>query len=147
VARRIRPKEALEVFAGLMAKYGIVEHICSSNGPEMVAEQLRNWLAHMGSKMVHIAPGSSRENGYCESLTDWLRDAPLNGEIFFTLIEAQDVSEHWKKHRATGRPHSVLDRRPSAPAVALPMEKKSTIASGKMAARTNPAAGPANPHR
>lgn len=47
VARCIRSKEALEVFADLMARHGVPEHIRSDNGPEMVAEELRNWLHTM----------------------------------------------------------------------------------------------------
>ena len=44
VARRIRAGDALEVFADLMARHGIPEHIRSDNGPEMVAKVLRRWL-------------------------------------------------------------------------------------------------------
>lgn len=58
VARRIWAKDALEVFAGLMTRYGIPEHIRSDNGPEMVAEELRDWLQNMGAKSAYIAPGS-----------------------------------------------------------------------------------------
>jgi hypothetical protein len=39
VARRIRSKEALEVFADLMVKHGVPKHDRSDNGPEMVAER------------------------------------------------------------------------------------------------------------
>ena len=41
VARRIRSKEALEVFAELMLRHGTPERIRSDNGPEMVAKNLR----------------------------------------------------------------------------------------------------------
>jgi transposase InsO family protein len=80
VARRIRSKEALEVFADLMVEHGVPEHIRSDNGPEMVAEELRDWLEHMGSKTAYIMPGSPWENGYCESFNGRMRDELLNGE-------------------------------------------------------------------
>ena len=41
VARRIRARDAIDVFADLMETHGIPEHIRSDNGPEMVAMQLR----------------------------------------------------------------------------------------------------------
>ena len=41
-ARRIRSKEALGVFADLMVEHGVPDHIRSDNGPEMVAEELRD---------------------------------------------------------------------------------------------------------
>ena len=48
-----------EIFAELMVRHGIPEHIRSDNGPEMVAQDLREWLGHMGSKTAYITPGSS----------------------------------------------------------------------------------------
>jgi len=66
-ARRIRAKDAMEVFADLMSVHGIPEHIRSDNGPEMIAKNLRRWLARLGTKAIYITPGSPWENGYCES--------------------------------------------------------------------------------
>ena len=66
-ARRIRAKDAMEVFADLMSVHGIPEHIRSDNGPEMIAKNLRRWLARLGTKAIYITLGSPWENGYCES--------------------------------------------------------------------------------
>jgi len=44
-----------------------------------------------------------------------LRDELLNGEIFYSLREAQIVIEQWRKHYNTIRPHSSLGYRPPAP--------------------------------
>ena len=134
VARRIRSKEALEVFADLMVRHGVPKHIRSDNGPEMVAEELRNWLNNMGAKTAYITPGSPWENGYCESFNGRMRDELLNGEIFYTLKEAQVVIEHWRKHYNTRRPHSALGYRPPAPEVILPKEMKEVMETGQMAA-------------
>ena len=134
VARRIRSREALHVFAELMVEHGIPEHIRSDNGPEMVAKDLREWLEQIGSKSVFITPGSPWENGYCESFNGRMRDELLNGEIFYTLTEAQVVIEHWRKHYNTKRPHSSLGYRPPAPEVVMPKEMKGTIENGQMAA-------------
>ncbi|MGD0636317.1 MAG: transposase, partial [Beijerinckiaceae bacterium] len=62
-------------------------------------------------------PGSPWENGYCESFNSKLRDELLNGEIFYTLREAQVLIESWQHHYNTLRPHSSLDYRPPAPEV------------------------------
>ena len=74
VARRIRAGDALEVFADLMARHGIPEHIRSDNGPEIVAKVLRRWLKRLGTEPIYITPGSPWENGYCESFNGKLRD-------------------------------------------------------------------------
>jgi transposase InsO family protein len=45
---------------------------------------------------LYIEPGSPWENGYCESSNGKLRDECLNGEIFYSLKEAQVVIEQWR---------------------------------------------------
>jgi transposase InsO family protein len=53
---------------------------------------------------LYIEPGSPWENGYCESFNGKLRDEFLNGEIFYSLKEAQILTERWRveyKHGAS----------------------------------------------
>ena len=54
-------------------------------------------------------------NRYCESFNSKLRDEFLNGEIFYSLKEAQILTERWRVHYNTVRPHSSLGYRPPAP--------------------------------
>jgi len=68
---------------------------------------------------LYIEPGSPWENGYCESFNGKLRDECLNGEIFYSLKEAQVVIEQWRVHYNTQRPHSSLGYRPPAPVAIL----------------------------
>jgi hypothetical protein len=49
-----------------------------------------------------------------------LRDELLNGEIFYTLREAQIVIESWRRHYNTVRPHTSLRYKPPAPEVFVP---------------------------
>jgi transposase InsO family protein len=92
-ARRIRANDVIDIFADVMIERGVPEHIRSDNGPEMVAKSLRRWLNRLGIKTIHIEPGSPWENGYCESFNGKLRNELLNGEIFYTLREAQVLIE------------------------------------------------------
>jgi transposase InsO family protein len=114
-ARRIRSNDVIDIFADVMIERGIPEHIRSDNGPEMVATKLREWLDKLGTKTLYIAPGSPWENGYCESFNGKLRNELLNGEIFYTLREAQVLIEQWRQHYNRVRPHSALGYRPPAP--------------------------------
>jgi hypothetical protein len=43
-----------------------------------------------------------------ESFNARLRDELLNGEIFYTLREAQIVIESWRRHYNAIRPHTSL---------------------------------------
>lgn len=74
----------------------------------------------MGVKTLYIEPGSPWENGYCKSFNGKLRDELLNGEIFYSMKEAEILVERWRKHYNTMRPHSSLDYRPPAPEAILP---------------------------
>jgi putative transposase len=115
VARRIRAHDVIDVLADVMIERGIPEHIRSDNGPEMVAKSLRAWLGRLGTKTLYIQPGSPWENGYCESFNGKLRNELLNGELFYTLREAQVLIEQWRCHYNRVRPHSALGYRPPAP--------------------------------
>jgi putative transposase len=116
VARRLGSNEVIETLADVMLWRGIPEHIRSDNGPEFVAQDLRKWLGQVGTGTLYIEPGSPWENGYCESFNGKLRDECLDGEIFYSLKEAQVVIEHWRVEYNTRRPHSALGYRPPAPA-------------------------------
>ena len=81
---------------------------------------MQQWITAVGAKTAYIAPGSPWENGYVESFNARLRDELLNGEIFYTLREAQIIVESWRRHYNTVRPHASLGYRPPAPEVFVP---------------------------
>jgi putative transposase len=115
VARKLKSEDVLATLAELMVQRGVPDYIRSDNGPEMTATAVREWLAKVGVKTLYIEPGSPWENGYNESFNGRLRDELLNGEIFYTLREAQVMIEQWRRHYNTVRPHSSLGYRPPAP--------------------------------
>ena len=127
VARRINSNNVIETLSDVMLWRGIPEHIRSDNGPEFVAKPLRSWLQSLGTGPLYIEPGSPWENGYCESFNGKLRDECLNGEIFYSLKEAQIVIESWRRQYNAVRPHAALGYRPPAPAAYSPASLPKTI--------------------
>lgn len=115
VARRLRSDDVLQCLAELFAEHGPPDHLRSDNGSEFTARVVRDWLDRIGVKTLFIEPGSPWENGYNESFNGKLRDELLNGEIFYTLKEAQVLIEAWRQHYNTIRPHSSLGYQPPAP--------------------------------
>ena len=115
VARRLRSDDVLQALAGLFIRHGPPDHIRSDNGAEFTANAVRTWLQRVDVKSLYIEPGSPWENGYNESFNGKLRDELLNGEIFYSLKEAQVLIEQWRRHYNTIRPHSALGYRPPAP--------------------------------
>ena len=114
VRRRINSANVIDVLADAMIEHGIPEYIRSDNGPSSgLCSYGNGWLA--GAATLYIEPGSPWENGYCESFNSKLRDEFLNGEIFYSLKEAQVLAEHWRVYCNTERPHSSLGYQPPAP--------------------------------
>lgn len=115
VARRIRSQDVILVLADLFLKHGIPKHIRSDNGPEFIAKKLVAWIKSLEVQPLFIEPGSPWENGYCESFNSKMRYEFLDGEIFYSLLEAKILIERWRVHYNTKRPHSSLGGRPPAP--------------------------------
>lgn len=123
VQRKLNSIDVLDCLNKLFLKHGAPEHIRSDNGAEFTAQAVREWLSAAKVKMLFIEPGSPWENGYNESFNGKLRDELLNGEIFYTLKEAQVLIEQWRIHYNTVRPHSSLGYRPPAPQTINPKPK------------------------
>jgi putative transposase len=123
VSRKIKSQDVIFVLADLFLKRGCPAHIRSDNGPEFVAKALKEWFKTLEICPLYIAPGSPWENGYCESFNGKMRDELLNGEIFFTLMEAKIIIERWGIHYNTKRPHSSLGGRPPVPETVRPVLK------------------------
>ena len=123
VARRIKSQDVILVLADLFLKYGIPKHIRSDNGPEFIAKKLVAWIKNLEIQPLFIQPGSPWENGYCESFNGKMRYEFLDGEIFYSLLEAKILIERWRTIYNTKRPHSSLGGRPSAPQTFQPSLK------------------------
>jgi len=120
VKRKLNSTEIINALTDLFILRGVPAYIRSDNGPEFIAEAVRDWLKTVGAKTAYIKPGSHWENGYCESFNGRMRDELLNGEISYSLREAQIIIERWRNHYNTKRPHSALGypqlrQRPSCP--------------------------------
>ena len=85
--------------------------------PEQIVTILRQIEIQMANGKP--TPQACKEAG----IHTQLRDECLNGEIFYSLKEAQIVIEGWRKQYNTVRPHSALGYRPPAPGAYNPVLK------------------------
>ena len=60
-------------------------------------------------------PGSAPLGRFARRIACRAMDELLNGELFYTLKEAQILIEHWRIPYNTVRPHGALGYRPPAP--------------------------------
>ena len=120
VSRRLRSIDVIDALSDMIILRGVPGHIRSDNGPEFIAKAVRDWIGSVGARTAYIAPGSPWENGFVESFNARLRDELLDGEIFYTLREAQIVIESWRRHYNAVRPHASIGYRAPAPEVVVP---------------------------
>jgi transposase InsO family protein len=120
VARKLKATDVIDVLSDLFILRGVPGHVRSDNGPEFVAKAVQEWITAVGARTAYIAPGSPWENGYVESFNARLRDELLDGEIFYSLREAEVVIESWRRHYNAVRPHASLGYRAPAPEVFVP---------------------------
>ena len=109
VARSLKAPDVIATLEYLFAVRGAPEYLRSDNGPEFVAEAIRQWLKKSGVSTLYIAPGSPWENAYIESFNSHLRDELLNAESFGNLREAKALVEDYRRRYNHHRPHSSLN--------------------------------------
>jgi transposase InsO family protein len=125
-ARSFTHPDVMKHLMDLFCERGVPVHLRSDNGPEFLAKRLRTWLGRLTVKPLFIAPGSPWENGYIESFNGKMRDEFLNGEIFYSVKEAEILLEQWRIYYNTIRPHSALGYQPPAPKTIIDVQSLAT---------------------
>ncbi len=110
-ARNLPAVEVRRLFAEVVAERGAPKFVRSDNGPEFIAQVLREFLRLVGSDSVFIEPGAPWENGFAESFNSRFRDEFLNVFGLADLKEARVEASVWKEHYNFDRPHSSLEDR------------------------------------
>ena len=123
--RKLNSVDAIDVLTDLfiLRRSRACPHPLRQRSRVLLLQAVRNWIAAVGAQTAYIEPGSPWENGYVESFNALFRDELLNGEIFYTLKEAQIVIEQWRRHYNTKRPHSSLGYRPPTPEAIIPLQQ------------------------
>lgn len=108
VGRSIKAKDVISVLEYLFMVRGVPGYIRSDNGPEFIADAIKNWLEEKKVGTLYIEPGSPWENGYIESFNGRFRDEFLNRELFYSVKEARVLAQSWRMDYNHHRPHSSL---------------------------------------
>ena len=95
-------------------QYGPPKCIRSDNGPEFIAEAIREWVEQREIDCVFIEPGSPWQNPYVESFHSRFRNDCLNREWFINELDARVTVEDWREQYNARRPHSGLNYRSPA---------------------------------
>ena len=67
-----------------------------------------DWITAMSVETAYVEPGSPSQKGCCKSLNARFRDESLNGEISYSLKDAQILIKRWRQHYNTVRLYSAF---------------------------------------
>jgi transposase InsO family protein len=101
-------EDVIDQLAHISKERSLPKFIRSDNGPEFIAEKLKNWLANLDVGTLYVAPGSPWENAFAESFNSRFRDEFLALEVFDNLQAAKILTGQWRKNYNEARPHSSL---------------------------------------
>lgn len=82
VKSKLNSTDLMDALTDLFILLGPPEFISSDSGAEFIAKNVMACIGAGSPKAAYIAPGSSWENGYCESSNSLSSDDLLNGEAF-----------------------------------------------------------------
>ena len=101
---------------------GYPKNIVLDNGPEFISKAVDEWAYKRKVKLSFINPGRPSENGFVESFNGKMRDECLNSHLFFSLRDAREKIEDWRREYNEDRPHSSLGGR--SPSDFLEMKRR-----------------------
>ncbi len=107
-------KAVIAALQGLFSERGVPGFVRSDNGPEFIAQEVKEWLQEKGAAPHYIDPGSpgypcAGENGFVESFHGKLRDEFLDRESFVSVAEALVRLDSQRRWYNEERPHSSLE--------------------------------------
>ena len=78
------------------------------NGPEFISKDFLEWAQKRGIIIQHIEPGKPSQNAFIERFNRSYREDVLDINLFFTVYEAQMISDNWLEGYNNYRPHEAL---------------------------------------
>jgi putative transposase len=104
----ISSAKVVDILDWLVMCHGMPQHIRSDNGPEFVANTLKDWITSKGSQTIYIEPGHPWENPFIERFIGTLKHDCLQRYLFDNVPELQELLDNWRIEYNAHRPHSAL---------------------------------------
>lgn len=96
----------------LIAQRAKPKRIRMDNGPEFIANMIRNWSQAHEIEFIYTQPGCPTQNAYVERFNGSYRRGVLDAHIFETLEQVRVITEEWTHDYNHNRPHDSLNNLP-----------------------------------
>jgi putative transposase len=114
VDRSLTGEHVVAVLERLAVQRGLPQVRQVDNGPEFTSQALDTWAHRRGVKLAFSRPGTPTDNPFIEAFNGRLREECLDQQWFYSLEEARDCLEEWRRDYNTIRPHTALANHPPA---------------------------------
>jgi len=108
VGRSLPSKRVTNYLDWIAVNRGYPEIIRCDNGPEFISREFLEWAQKHGIIIQHIEPGKPSQNAFIERFNRTYREEVLDINLFFTINEAQAISDEWLGNYNNYRPHESL---------------------------------------
>lgn len=108
VDRSLTGQRVVAVLERLAVQRGLPQVLQVDNGPEFTSQALDTWAHLHGVKLAFSRPGTPTDNPFIEAFNGRLREECLDQQWFYSLEEARNCLEEWRKDYNTVRPHTAL---------------------------------------
>ena len=110
VSKSITSQRVLEELTKLIERRGMPQSIRVDNGPEFIAQALKDWCEHPDRRieLLFIQTGKPNQNGYIERLNKTFREDILDSYLFDAVDQVQDFANSWIWMYNNERPHESL---------------------------------------
>lgn len=87
---------------------GKPEKIRVDNGPEFIAQKMKDWCSFQGIELQFIQPGKPTQNSLIERFNRTFRSEFLDAYLFENIKQMKNYAEVWMWKYNNERPHSAL---------------------------------------
>lgn len=108
VKNSIPARQVIHQLQILIETHGKPKSIRTDNGPEFTSKVFQTWLKKAKIKWSAIEKGKPQQNGIVERFNRTFREDVLDANLFFSLEQAQKLTNDWIKYYNEKRPHQAL---------------------------------------